>query len=81
MIFSVLLPKRSYTLNDRQKKTTFSLLAVADPRGAWEIHTPALGQDFFIFMQVLGENGQIIGWHPPQGLAHPPLGNPVSATD
>ena len=51
--------------------------AVADLRGR-EGRPPA--QKFFIFMQFSGKIGQIIGWHPPLGLAPPSLGNPGSAT-
>ena len=44
------------------------------------MHAPS-GPIFFIFMQFPGKIGQTIGWHPLQGLVHPPLGNPGSATD
>ena len=62
------------------------MISVADLRGdARDVRPhrrapPPLGQNFFIFMQFSGNIGQIIGWRPPLGLAHPPLGNPRSAT-
>ena len=42
---------------------------------------PPLGQNVFIFMQFSGKIRQIVGWRPPLGLTHPPLGNPRSATE
>ena len=56
--------------------------AVADLGGGDKGRAPPpLDQNFFIFMQFSGKFGQIIGWRPPPpGLAHPPLGNPRSAT-
>ena len=45
--------------------------SVADQKVMCKECVPAPpGQNFFIFMQYLGNIGQIIGWHP-LGLAHP----------
>ena len=38
-------------------------------------------QNFLNFMQFLGKSGKFVCWRPPQGLAPPPTGNPVSAPD
>ena len=52
---------------------------MTDLRGAQGTRPP--GQNFLIFMQFSGKIGQIVCCRPPLGLAHPPLGNPRSATD
>ena len=57
------------------------ILTVADLRGGARDAHPPLSQDFFIFMQFSRKIRQIVGWRPPLGLAHTPLGNPGSATD
>ena len=43
------------------------------------MRTLPVDQNFFTFMQILGENGQSVGWRPSYNLA-PFLGNPGSAT-
>ena len=70
------------SLMHRQSVVEFSVTAVADLRGAPGTRPP-LSQNFFIFMQFLRKIRQIVGWRPPLplGLAHPPLGNPRSATE
>ena len=44
-------------------------------KGGREGRAPPLDQNFFIFMQVLGKIGQIIGWRPPFGVSAPSSGN------
>ena len=48
-------------------------------RGAHPAHTPPTAQNFLNFMQFFAKFGKIICWHPPGGLAPPPMGNPGSA--
>ena len=54
-------------------------IAGSKGRGTRDVRPPPLDQNVFIFMQFLGEIGQIVCWRPPQRLA-PPLGNPGSTT-
>ena len=58
-------------------------LPVADLRGGARDACPPpppVRQNFFIFMQFSGKIRPIVSWRPPLGVAHPPLGNPRSAT-